>query len=267
MHLWCLIALTAADATPGDPTRALVHQVVRNYEVSQKQLGDFLFDRRVRNRKLDAAGQVREESSVVVRRELIDEIAITRAIERNGRPLPSSEQAEQEKRIDKALAEYRKLSPADRDKRRQSASVTNNREMEFLREMPEAMDYQYLGSEFVEGREVLQFSMKPRSGYKPKGLAAKVFANVEGKLWIDKQAAEMVRLDAVVTNDTTVGGILAKVEKGTEFHIARKPVESVYLPHRLRIRFGTTVLMVKSIRQETESDYVDYRRWRRAAGN
>ena len=266
MPSWCLIVLVA-EGTAGDPTRALIAKAVTNYEAAQRQLGEFLFDRRVRRRKLDAQGQVREESSVVLRRELIEDIPITRAVERNGRPLSEQELAEQRKSIDKALAEYRKLSAKEQAERRQSVSVTGNREMEFLREMPEALDYRYLGSEWVEGREILRFALQPRPGYKARSLAGKIFSHVEGELWIEKQAAEMVRLDVVVTSDTTLGGILAKVEKGTEFHLSRRRVEDVYLPHHLRIRFGTTVLLVKAIRQETESDYVYYRRWRSPAAN
>ncbi|MDX2180651.1 MAG: hypothetical protein SFV18_13730 [Bryobacteraceae bacterium] len=266
MKIWCLIAL-AAPLAAQDVSRDLMRSAIANYEKSLARAGDLLFERRVESRQLEASGAVRQMQTFLVRRELIEDLPVSRLIERDGRPLPAEEIAKQQANIRKAIDEYRKQTPEEQKKRLNNSAGIGGREMEFLREMPDALDYKYLDSVWEEGREVMRFEMSPRTGYKPKHLQARVFEKVRGEIRVDKAAAEIRLVDAEVFDTVNVGGFLAKIEKGTRFLIERKAFAGDHwVPERIRIKFGTKIMMVKSIRQETESRFTGYRVWRAASG-
>jgi len=265
MKIWCLIAF-AWPAVAEDVSRELMRSAIANYEKSLARASDLLFERRVESRQLEATGAVRQTNTYLVRRELIEELPVSRLVERDGKPLPAAEAAKQQANIRKAIDEYRRLTPEERKKRLTNSVGIGGREMEFLREMPDALDYKYLDSAWEGGREVMRLEMSPRLGYRPKNLQARVFEKVRGEIRVDKAAAEIRLVDAEVFDTVTVGGFLAKIEKGTRFLIERKPMTGEYwAPERIRIKFGTKIMLVKSIRQETETRYSGYRLWRTAA--
>ncbi len=262
MSLWCLM-LVALPVAAADPTRELVRKAVANYEESQKKLGTHLFERAVTIQELDAQGTVKEKRSFVVRRELMEDVPVTRVVEREGKPLSEKEAAEQHAQIEKAMRDYRKLTAEERRKRLENASVTGGREMAFLREMPEALEYEFKESVWEQGREILRFTFSPRQGYKPSNMQARVFEKVRGEILIDKAAAEVYALDAEVFDNISLGGFLAKVYKGTRIQLERRPVpEGVWLPSRLKVKAGAQILLVKTLRRETETRYSGYRAWR-----
>ncbi|MCX6592035.1 MAG: hypothetical protein NTZ56_10955 [Acidobacteria bacterium] len=265
MNLWCLrsgLFLTLALACRGqtaDPTRELMKRGIANYERSSANFRNFFFDRLTVTRQFEATGQVREEHRNLIRREPFEGIPVTRLVERDGKPLPAEEKAKADANIRRARAEYAALSATDKAKR-DAEAARPSREIEFLREMPEALDYEYVDSQWEGPREIMHFKMAPRRGYRPRNLQAKVFEKVRGEIWIDKTQNEMQKLDAEVFDTVSVGGILAKIEKGTHFLIERMPVQDgFWLPKLIRIKFGTKIMMVKSIRQESETTYSGYR--------
>jgi len=259
---WCTIAalVLCQSALASDPTRELLHQTIANYEQSQKRMADYLFDRRSDNRQLEANGSVREQTTIVVRRDLIEEVPIQRMIERNGKPLSEDELAKERAAVRKALDEHKALS-SDEQRKRLEGLVGPQREMEFLKEMPDALDYRYVDSEWRDRREILHFVMSPRPGYKAKKMQARVFEKIRGDIWIEKRSAEIVKVDAEVFDNVSVGGFLAKVEKGTRFLLERILIEpeNVWLMQRTRLRFATKIMLIKSIRQERESVFSNYR--------
>ena len=56
-----------------------------------------------------------------------------------------------------------------------------------MREVPKAFDFQLMGEEVVNGRSAYILQATPHPGYQAQGKYGKMFAKVEGKLWIDKQ--------------------------------------------------------------------------------
>lgn len=56
-----------------------------------------------------------------------------------------------------------------------------------VREVPKAFDFELVGEELVNGRPAYVLQAAPHPGYHPQGKYGKMFAKVEGKLWIDKQ--------------------------------------------------------------------------------
>lgn len=258
MGLLLGLALTCRGQA-GDPTRELMKRGIANYERSSANFRNFFFERLTVTRQFEATGQVREEHRNLIRRELFEGAPVTRLAERDGKPLSAEERAKADASIRRARAEHAALPASDQAKR-EAEAARPSREIEFLREMPEALDYEYIDSQWDGPREILHFKMSPRPGYRPRNLRAKVFEKVRGEIWIDKGQAEMQKLDAEVFDTVSVGGILAKIEKGTHFVIERMPVqEGLWLPRLVRIKFGTKIMMVKSIRQESETTYSGYR--------
>lgn len=243
--------------TDDDPTRVLMERAIKNYETSASNIRRFLFERNVARREFGPAGELKTTELVLMKREVIDGIPVTHAILRNGQPLPEAEQKKQQASLAKAMAEYRALSPEEKEKRRKAPAT--GREMEFIREMPAALEYKYVRSDWEGGHEILEFDFSPRPGYKARNAQSKVFSAVRGKIWVDKQDSEIKRFDAEVFETVSVGGFLAKIEKDTRFFIERtRHASGAWLPLKERIRFGAKIMMVKSLHRENESEFSAY---------
>jgi hypothetical protein len=237
-----------------------MRKAIANYEQSERLMGRMLWERRVSTKEFDADGRTRAERTMLVRRETMEGLPVSHVVERNGKPIEPAESAKQQTAIRKAIDEFRALPPDQQAKRLEGQP---GREMEFLREMPDALDYKYVRSEMADGREVLEFDMFPREGYKPKNIQARIFAKVRGKVWVDKAAEQIQRCDAEVFETVSLGGFLARVDKDTQFHIRRiRTAEGVWLPQTTRVKFGAKVMLVKNIRQESESQFSGFRPWR-----
>ena len=130
-----------------------------------------------------------------------------------------------------------------------------------MREIPDALDFTALPEEAINGRAVLVWSFRPRPGYNAKTMGGRVYEGVSGKIWIDREERQLVKLEAEVTRDVTIGGFLAKIEKGTRFDLAQIRVEpSCWLPSHQLIRYGARILLVKGIHKYVDTHYRDWRR-------
>jgi hypothetical protein len=277
MNPWCTAALRRSNfartfwltlalplAAQEDQTRQLMERAIQSYEKSSANIRQFLWERSVTRREFTGAGDLKKNEAMTMKREVIDGQPVTHLVQRNGQPLPEAEQQKQQAAITKALAEYRALSPEEKEKRRKAPAT--GREMEFLREMPAALEYRYVRSDWEGSHEILEFDFGPKPGYKPRNAQAKIFAAVRGKIWVDKQDGEIRRLDAEVFQTVNLGGFLARVEKDTHFFIERtRHTTGAWLPLHQRIRFGARIMMVKQLHQENETKYSGFLPYRESA--
>jgi hypothetical protein len=79
-----------------------------------------------------------------------------------------------------------------------------------IREIPKAFDFKLVGEDVVNGREAYILHARPRPGYQPEGKSGKMFPEVEGKLWIDKQDYGWTKVDGQVIQPISMGLVLAR---------------------------------------------------------
>ena len=258
-----LIVLLAAAAwaeTPDD-LRALVRQSLARLEASDKKAMDYGFVRRVERKEFVSGGKIKSQSSLVLKRELEDGFMVTRPIERDGKPLPEEERRKNEETLQKRLAELKALTPEQLEQRRAENRKREGDEDAWLKEFPEALDYQLAGEETIDGRPAVILDCTPRKGYRARNMRARIFEKVRGRVWIDKAESELVKAEAEVFDTVSIAfGLVGKIEKGTRFFIQRKRVGSeTWLPEAEAVRFAARVMLFKSINNEVTTRNAEFR--------
>ncbi len=247
LHL-LMIALAWGEENGGTAERERVREAVRKWTAAEKASEEYLYERRMLRREFDAEGKIKSESDTTIRRDPWDELIVTRVIAQNGRALSETEKAEQEERLRKAVIETRRR-----------AGKPKPEPENFFEELPAAMNYRVLGTETREGRVLDVIALEPRPGYVPKGMRARAFAKLRGKLWLDRVDNEIAKVEAEVFDSVNVGfGPLARIEKGTRFELERYPFAGQWLTTWQRARYGVKVMLVKTLRREMESWFSNY---------
>src|SRR5205807_7666656 len=107
-----------------------------------------------------------------------------------------------------------------------------------MMEMVKAFDFKLLGEEAVNGRRCFVLAASPRPGYQPRSRDSKVVKGMRGKMWIDAEQYQWVKVRADVFQPVAFGLFIAHVQPGTEFTLEEKPVQqNIWLPSH----FSTTV--------------------------
>ena len=82
----------------------------------------------------------------------------------------------------------------------------------------EAYNMSWLGREISDGRTLEKLRFEPNPNYVLKGNSSDWLVHARATVWIDAQAAEVVRIEAEIVRDISIGGgILGKVYKGGHF--------------------------------------------------
>ncbi len=250
-------ALTAAAAEVPNERQDLVRDAVDNYFRSTRLMREFAVTRHTERRELESSGELKSREDWVQRIDFIDGVRVGWTIERDGKPLSAAERARSEQAAKETAAEWKTKTPAEREKTLNKAS----RDTEYLKEFPHALIFTALPDETIAGRRSMVWALKPKPGYKAKSMGGRVYAGVTGKIWLDYEERQLVRLEAEVFRDVTVGGFLAKIEKGTRFALEQTRVEQgCWLPSHQMIRYGARILMVKGIHRAIDTRYRDWRR-------
>jgi hypothetical protein len=257
-----LLFLFGPESVPAesDPVRAFVQQGVDNYFKSLESTRSMTYKRRVERREFDGTGRLQKRSCWTNVSEYIDGVRWTYVVERDDKPL--EDLAAVKARVKKEVAEWKSRTPEQRRKALEEARKRGRNETEYLREFAQALDFAPAGVEMREGRATKVLSFTPRPGYKPKAMEGRVYEGVRGRIWIDEGEQQLVRLEAEIFKKVTVGGFLAKVELGTKFELDQIRVEpGVWAARRHMVKFDITLLLMKQIHNQVESQFRDYGRY------
>ena len=100
----------------------------------------------------------------------------------------------------------------------------------------------------------------PKPGYRPPNRDTKVLTGMRGKMWIDRQAFQWVRVHAEIFRPVTFGLFVAEALPGTEFTLEEAPVAAnIWLPSHFTTTVKATVLHFWSKNSRDEEFYSDYR--------
>ena len=129
-----------------------------------------------------------------------------------------------------------------------------------LREMVDAFSFRLAGEETVRGRRCFVLDGAPKPGYHPSSRETKALTGMRGRLWIDEQQFQWVRVQAEVFRPVPFGLFIAKVEPGTQFFLEQEPVNgTLWLPSHFSMRAAAKVLRVWSHNTTEKKTYSDYR--------
>jgi len=190
---------------------------------------------------------------------MIDGSPYKRLIALNHRPLSRSQAAEEARKEKMARAQRQSESPRERQNRIAKYEAERNRDHQMMGQLTEAFVFQLIGTQRVSGFKTYVLKATPRPGYRPPNTETQVLKGMAGKLWIDQESYQWVRVTAEVIHPVTIDGFLARVEPGTRFELEKSPVaDGIWEITHFVMRSNAKVLFVVPRQSQEEERYYDF---------
>jgi hypothetical protein len=178
----------------------------------------------------------------------------------NGEPLASTLQAEEQSKLNSVILERSKESASERARRITRYNRDRKRDHLLMEQLTVAFNFTLMSDDKLDGYDVYVLKATPRPDYRPPNMEAEVLKGMEGKLWIDKQTLQWVRVEAQVIHPVSIEGFLAQVQPGTRFELEKMPVDDVWLPKHFSMKSQAKVLFFFTRRSQEDDTYFDYRK-------
>jgi len=235
-----------------------IEAILENYSFTQKSI----------SRELGKDGILREKESVTLQLSFHKGNRIRRLIEKNGKPLSEKEQADEDKNVQKRVAEIEK-EIAKKEARAVSQSKNGTPDEDNQRisiaEVLRASQLVNPRRERFRGRDVVVFDFEPNPNFDFKNAKSflKFFGKTAGVMWIDERDKQVARLEAVLFDNFKIGGgFLANLKKGASFALEQERVnDEIWLPSVADINLSVKVLLVKGINVNQVVKSYDYRKF------
>ncbi len=258
--LFALVGFFARSTFCAEPDpRSIVTQSIANYEKDWKAALDFSYTERDVNKGSSGQAKSIEVSQVNV----IDGTPYSRLIAKDGQPLDAEEARMEAERYQKML------NARDAESSEQHARRVRKYEEErrFLNEIPDAFNMKLLGHETLNGRPNFVIELTPKQGYVPKSRNARIFSDIEGKLWIDQQDVRWTKAVANVIDTISFGWVLARIGPGAHITMKQVRVEgAIWMPKEIDVEGVARILLVKNRTVDETISYDNYKRLRPAPG-
>jgi hypothetical protein len=153
------------------------------------------------------------------------------------------------------LVEKAEKTPAGQPLEGQTINVTR---------LLEIMDVRNPRRENYHGRAAIVFDFVGRKDAKTHGLAEDASKKLQGTMWIDEADRQVAHVEVSFNDNFRVGGgLLASIEKGTNFRFEQAQVNGeIWLPTGAEGTMQARVLLLKSYRQHFTERIYDYKRFR-----
>jgi hypothetical protein len=126
----------------------------------------------------------------------------------------------------------------------------------------EVLDFTIERREIAAGRPMIVVSFTPKPGAKAESRVQKLAVKFTGQAWVDEEANEVARVEAVTIDDLTFGfGLLARIGDGTHVTLTRAAVDrDVWLPTSVRFAGEGRAMLFRKLVIDYRVEWSDYRR-------
>jgi len=253
----------ASGIIPQEQFRELLRYAQDREVENEKRLRDYTYIEREEERKLDSNGHVKK---VETRTHEVLEVygePVERLIAKDDKPLSADEAKKQDEKIQKIIDKRKNESESERRKRLEKEEKERQEARKFVLEIADAFNFRLVGSEMLDGRDTWVIEGEPRPGYQPKERGTKIVSKFKGRVWIDKAEGQWVKLDITAIDTISVGWFLVRVHKGTHIVAEQTKVNNeVWLPKHLAVQVDARLVLFKSINEEIDETFRDYKKFR-----
>jgi hypothetical protein len=246
-------AQAPADA-PLPDIRQLMHEVMDHQKQLEKVRESYTYSSMQTVEDVDARGNVTKTETSDNEDFFVNGHVIERTVKKNSQPLSAHDQQKETERVTK-LVEKAQKTPSDQSLEGPSISVGR---------VLELMDAKNERREIYRGRPAIVFDFVGRKDAKTHGIAEDASKKLKGTIWIDEADRQVAHLEVSFDDNFHVaGGLVANIQKGSNFHFDQAPVEErLWLPTGGEGTVQARVLLLKNMRQHfSERDY-DYKRFK-----
>jgi len=241
----------------------LLADLQANQERIEEILDTYSYTRKVISREVGKDGRLNETESETHQMSFYKGYRIERTIEKNGQPLSASEQADEDKSVAKRADEIEKRL-AKAEKNGTNEDEANQRRVS-IAELLRASRLTNPRRERFRGRDVIVFDFEPNPNFDLKNAKSmlKFFGKTAGVIWVDEKDKQMVRVEAFLADDFSIGGgVLVKLKKGATFSAEQERVnDEIWLPSLMEINMTARVLLFKGLAVNQVIRSYDYRKF------
>jgi len=182
-----------------------------------------------------------------------------RLIAVNGKPLSPDLEAQEQQKLQATISQRRNESPSDRAERIAKYEKGRKRNRLFMEQLTKAFEFSLLGQQKLSGRDVYVLKATPRPDYQPPNMECEALRGMQGKLWIDQQTFQWVKVEAQVVQPVSIEGFLAEVEPGTHFELEKIPVaDDIWLPSHFAMKARAKIFFIFPHRTQEDDTYYGY---------
>jgi hypothetical protein len=249
------LALGQQTASPPLPEiRQLMKEVQEHQKRLEKVRENYTYSASVVVQEIDGNGKVKKTESEELEEFFVNGHQIRRTVKKEGKPLDGHDLEKETERVTKEVEKAEK-TPSDQPLEGQTVSIGR---------LLEIMDVRNPRRDTYRGRPAIVFDFVGRKDAKTHGLVEDASKKLQGTMWVDEADRQVAHLDVAFNDNFRVGGgILANVEKGSNFHFDQAQVNGeIWLPTGAEINMSARILLMKSLRQHITARDYDYKRFK-----
>lgn len=252
----------SAPALSQEKIQALVRQAADKDLENDKKLRDYTYTQRDEEHKLDGDGKTKSTETRTYEIMVIYEEQVRKQVAKNDKPLPENDARKEEEKIQKVIDKRKAESENDRKKRLEKAEKEQEDGRQFVKEVADAYNFRWVGTENFNGRETYVIDADPRPGYEPHFKEAKFLPKFRFRAWIDKTESQWVKLDVECIDTVSVGLFLVRLHKGSNIQIELTRVnDEVWLPKHVALKLDARVALFKGLNMSEDVTYRDYKKF------
>jgi hypothetical protein len=214
------------------------------------------------DRVFDSSGRVKTASSKTFDILNIDGIRYHRQTEKDGKPLPSDEARKAQETIDRKIAERKNETEAQRHQHITEQEKRRTEARSFLKEIPDAFNFQILREETLDSRRVWVIRAEPNAGYRPHRPEARILQKFHCTLWIDQTDYQWAKADCESLDTVAFGLFLARLNKGAHIIFEQTRLNNeVWLLKRIEVKYDVRLALFKHQSGEFEQVHSNFRKF------
>jgi hypothetical protein len=134
----------------------------------------------------------------------------------NDRPLTAKQREKEDQRVRDLMS-----SPSAKRKLQQALEADTLQGRRLFKMLPDAFVFDYAGVD----SNLAKLSFRPNPNFHPPSLEARVFHDMEGKMWVDCKQERLAAFNGRLTQDVKFGlGLLGHLDKGGHFEVRQAEV-------------------------------------------
>lgn len=245
-----------------DRIKELIRQAAEKDIENDKKQRDYTYTEREEEHKLSGKGEIKSTEIRVYDVLQIYGEEVRRLVAKDDKPLSEKEANKEEEKIQKLIDKRKDESDSEREKRLKKEEKDRDQGREFVKEVADAYNFKFVGTEALEGRDTYAIDAEPRPGFEPTTKEGKILPKFRFRLWLDKDEDQWVKLDAVCIDTVSVALALLRVHKGSRILIETTRVnDEVWLPRHIAIHVDAKLALLKSIDLDQDVTYKDYKKF------
>ncbi len=191
---------------------------------------------------------------------MIDGSPYERLMSIDGHALSREQDAIEQRKLAHAIRHWGKQSPERRQKRIEEYQKERHQDHALMAEMTKALKYTLAGETTLYGHPVYVLDALPDPDYVPHSRETRVLTGMKGRLWIDKQTYQWVKVEAEVFRPVEFGMFIAKVGPGTRFELNQAPgPDGHWFPMHFNTQVHASVLGLFNENSTDDETYSNYK--------